>query len=84
MLATPRQSLAGGGLADADGEETIAQLAHRRLHATAVAFHRAGWEHYLPRLALVAAGSEAGIDRWRDPAVVISDLRTAGVRQRDV
>jgi uncharacterized protein YndB with AHSA1/START domain len=83
MFATPRQSSLVEVSLTPDGEETIVQLAHRRLNATAVAFHRAGWEHYLPRLALVAAGSEAGTDSWRDPAVVISDLRAAGVRQPD-
>jgi hypothetical protein len=66
------------------GDGTIVQLVHRRLRATAVAFHRAGWEHYLPRLALVASGGDAGVDPWRDVAVAISALRAAGVRQDDM
>jgi len=38
-----------------DGDATIVRLVHRRLpSAPAVAFHRAGWEHYLPRLANAA------------------------------
>jgi uncharacterized protein YndB with AHSA1/START domain len=84
MFATPPQSTLVEVSLTPDGEGTIVQLAHRRLQATAVAFHRAGWEHYLPRLALAASGREAGVDPWRDVSVTISDLRAAGVRQDDV
>jgi uncharacterized protein YndB with AHSA1/START domain len=37
-----------------DGDGTLLRLTHRRLPAGAVAFHRAGWAHFLPRLAEVA------------------------------
>ena len=37
-----------------DGEDTLLRLAHRRLPPEAVAFHRAGWEHYLEQLGGVA------------------------------
>jgi uncharacterized protein YndB with AHSA1/START domain len=84
MFATPPQSTLVEVSLTPDGDGTIVQLAHRRLQATAVAFHRAGWEHYLPRLALVASGGDAGVDPWRDVAVAISALRAAGVRQDDM
>jgi uncharacterized protein YndB with AHSA1/START domain len=48
-----------------DGADTIVRLAHRRLPAAGTAFHRAGWEHYLPRLATVAAGGDPGDDAWQ-------------------
>ena len=41
-----------------DGDDTIVRLAHRRLPAGAVEFHRSGWDHYLPRLAVAAAGGD--------------------------
>ena len=84
MFATPPQSTLVEVSLTPDGEGTIVQLAHRRLQAAAVAFHRVGWEHYLPRLALVAAGGDVGVDPWRDVAVAISDLRAGGVRLGDM
>jgi uncharacterized protein YndB with AHSA1/START domain len=50
-----------------DGDDTILAVAHRRLPNAAAAFHRAGWEHYLPRLAIVAAGGDPGRDPWQIP-----------------
>ena len=47
-----------------DGEETMVLLAHRQIPRAAVEFHRAGWEHYLPRLAIVAGGDDPGPDPW--------------------
>jgi uncharacterized protein YndB with AHSA1/START domain len=47
MFSTPRQSTLVEVSLTPDGEGTIVQLAHRRLQPGAVAFHRAGWEHYL-------------------------------------
>jgi uncharacterized protein YndB with AHSA1/START domain len=44
------------------GDETLVKVAHRRLAPAGVAFHRAGWEHYLGRLAMVAAGRDPGPD----------------------
>ena len=48
-----------------DGGDTIVRLVHRRLPGVATAFHRAGWKHYLPRLATIAAGGDAGPDAWQ-------------------
>jgi uncharacterized protein YndB with AHSA1/START domain len=43
---------------------TIVRLTHRQLpNADAAANHRKGWQHYLARLAVVAAGGDAGPDR---------------------
>lgn len=44
----------------ADGDGTIVRLTHRGLPAEDVAIHRLGWEMYLPRLAIVAAGGDPG------------------------
>lgn len=47
-----------------DGDETLVRLVHRDLPSQqAVEAHRHGWEvDYLPRLAIVAAGGDAGPD----------------------
>ena len=49
-----------------DGVETIVRLIHRRLPSEAVDSHRQGWEHYIGRLAIRAAGDDPG----PDPAVL--------------
>lgn len=47
------------------GEGTLLRFSHRDLpNVAAVASHTHGWEHYLERLAIVAAGGEAGPDPW--------------------
>ena len=84
MFATPPQSTLVEVSLMPDGEGTIVQLTHRRLHARAVALHRAGWEHYLARLALVASGGDAGVDAWRDLEVLTQDLAAAGVLPGDM
>jgi uncharacterized protein YndB with AHSA1/START domain len=65
VLATPPQSTAVEISFDRDGEETIVRLAHRRLPSETVAFHRAGWEHFLPRLKIAAGGGDPGPDPWQ-------------------
>jgi uncharacterized protein YndB with AHSA1/START domain len=46
-----------------DGDKTLVRLAHRGLpDDDAVAQHGHGWEHYLGRLAVAAAGGDAGPD----------------------
>jgi uncharacterized protein YndB with AHSA1/START domain len=65
LLATPPQSTAVDVSLTPDGDETVVRLAHRRIPAAAVAFHRAGWGHYLPRLAIAAAGGDPGPDPWQ-------------------
>jgi uncharacterized protein YndB with AHSA1/START domain len=44
-----------------DGEATIVRLTHR-LPAELAHFHAMGWENYLGRLAIVAAGGDPGPD----------------------
>lgn len=65
LFAIPPQSTAVEVSLTPDGDETLVYLAHRRLPETANAFHRAGWEHYLSRLATVAAGGDPGPDSWQ-------------------
>jgi uncharacterized protein YndB with AHSA1/START domain len=69
LLAVPPQSTVVEISFVPDGQATIVRLAHRRLPAEAAAFHRAGWEHFLPRLAIVAAGGEPGPDPWQVAAL---------------
>ena len=47
---------------DADGDGTTLTLVHRDLPPDEVASHTMGWRHYLPRLALAAAGLDPGPD----------------------
>jgi uncharacterized protein YndB with AHSA1/START domain len=65
VLAVPPQSTAVEISFSRDGEATIVRLAHRRLPPAAVAFHRAGWEHFLPRLTIAAGGGDPGPDPWQ-------------------
>lgn len=64
LFAVPPASTAVEVSFEPDAGETLVRLAHRRLPAPAVEFHRAGWEHYLPRLAITAAGGDPGPDPW--------------------
>lgn len=41
-----------------DGEATMLKLVHSNLPVPALASHGEGWDRYLPRLAIVAAGGE--------------------------
>jgi uncharacterized protein YndB with AHSA1/START domain len=69
LYAVPPQSTAVEVTFTPDGEDTIVRLTHRRLpSAGAVELHRAGWQHYFPRLAAVAAGGDPGPDPWEAPA----------------
>jgi len=45
-----------------DGTDTIVRLVHRDLPEAERAQHAQGWDHYLPRLALAAAGGDPGPD----------------------
>ncbi len=67
-FAVPPQSTAVEVSFTADGDETIVHLAHRRLPTNAAPFHQAGWQHYLNRLVIAAAGEEPGPDPWEDTA----------------
>lgn len=48
-----------------DGDHTIVRLVHSGLpHKDSADAHTTGWEHYLPRLEVVAAGGDPGPDPW--------------------
>lgn len=79
LFETPPQSTLVEVSFVPDGAGTVVRLAHRRLNPNAVAFHRAGWEHYLPRLSAAAVRGSAGTDPWRDLEVATSQLRNKGV-----
>jgi uncharacterized protein YndB with AHSA1/START domain len=46
---------------------TRLRLRHWGLPEALRARHAEGWEHYLPRLASAASGSDPGPDPWADP-----------------
>jgi uncharacterized protein YndB with AHSA1/START domain len=50
----------------ADGDATIVRVRHRELRPEVRSFHDMGWAHYLPRLAVAAAGGNPGIDFWAE------------------
>jgi uncharacterized protein YndB with AHSA1/START domain len=45
-----------------EGSKTLLRLVHSGLPADAVADHIQGWDHYLGRLAIAAAGGDPGPD----------------------
>jgi uncharacterized protein YndB with AHSA1/START domain len=48
-----------------DGAQTILHFVHRELpDAEKTASHAHGWDHYLERLRIAAAGGDAGADPW--------------------
>ena len=79
LFKTPPQSTVVEVSLTPDDEGTLVRLTHRRLKPEAVALHRAGWHHYLPRLALAASGADPGRDPWRDLPLSVEQLRAAGV-----
>lgn len=50
-----------------DGDGTLIRLTHSGLPADEVPLHRKGWQHYLPRLVLVAQGDDPGPDVGAGP-----------------
>ena len=46
------------------GDETVVTLVHSDLPAGAGKAHSEGWDHYMPRLVLAAAGGDPGPDPW--------------------
>ena len=48
----------------AEGDGTIVRLRHSGLPAAAIESHAQGWDHYLPRMVIAAAGSDPGPDPW--------------------
>jgi len=49
-----------------EGSKTLVRLVHSGLPADAVSDHTNGWDHYLGRLAVAAAGGDAGPDTPRE------------------
>jgi len=49
-----------------DGDGTLLRLRHSGLAGEAALQHADGWDHFLPRLALAAAGEDPGSDPWVD------------------
>ena len=48
-----------------EGDGTSLRFVHRDLPTTeSVESHAHGWDHYLPRLGIVAAGGDPGEDPW--------------------
>jgi len=47
---------------NADGDETLLVLTHRSVAEDEAGMQEMGWTHYLPRLAVVAAGQDPGPD----------------------
>ena len=48
-----------------DGDGTSLRFVHKDLpNAEAIASHAHGWDHYLPRLEVAAAGGNPGDDPW--------------------
>jgi uncharacterized protein YndB with AHSA1/START domain len=47
-----------------DGEGTLLRLVHRDLPEPSSAQHDMGWEHFLGRLGIAAAGRDPGPDPW--------------------
>lgn len=47
-----------------DGDGTLVRLRHRGLPLDQRDSHAEGWNHYLPRLAIAAAGGDPGPDPW--------------------
>jgi uncharacterized protein YndB with AHSA1/START domain len=68
LLAVPPQSTIVEVSFIPDGEGTMVRFAHRQIPPAAVAYHRAGWEHFLARLAIAAAGGDPGPDPWQRTA----------------
>jgi uncharacterized protein YndB with AHSA1/START domain len=65
-VVPPASSLVEIDLIDQPPSETLVRLTHSGLpNAQQCAGHAEGWEHYLGRLAEVAAGGDPGPDPWR-------------------
>jgi uncharacterized protein YndB with AHSA1/START domain len=47
-----------------EGNGTSLHFVHHLMSAEAVASHAEGWNHYLPRLEIAAAGGDPGEDPW--------------------
>jgi hypothetical protein len=51
-----------------EGDGTSLRFVHCGLSPEQTAAHRGGWDHYLARLEIAAAGGDPGEDTWvKDP-----------------
>lgn len=57
-----------------DGESTVLHLRHSGLPPVQDALHGAGWDHYLPRLAVACAAGDPGPDSWPELASLLERL----------
>jgi len=48
----------------AEGAKTVLHFVHRDLSAVQAERHAEGWNHFLPRLAVAAAGGDPGPDKY--------------------
>lgn len=80
LFAVPPQSTAVEVSFTPDGEGTIVKLTHSRLPDGSGAFHRAGWEHHLARLAIAVTGADPGPDPFADWEKVVEAMREAATR----
>jgi uncharacterized protein YndB with AHSA1/START domain len=62
LYTMPPQSTAVEVSFTPDGESTIVSLVHRFLPAAAAPGHSGGWQHFLSRLLVAAAGGDPGPD----------------------
>jgi uncharacterized protein YndB with AHSA1/START domain len=49
-----------------EDDGTRVRVTHRELPARGIDFHKLGWDYYLARLGLAAAGRDPGPDPWAD------------------
>ena len=64
-----------------EGSKTLLRLVHRGLPDDAVSDHTQGWDHYLGRLAVVAAGGDPGPDTLAAGLTPATRLRRAPSRR---
>ena len=77
LFEVPEESTAVEVSFTPEDDGTLVRLTHARLPHGAVAFHRAGWGNYLPRLAGATAGRDPGPDAWADLSVVARAIEAA-------
>lgn len=83
FLELPPQTTEVAVSLERDGDGTLVRLAHRRLPASAVAFHSAGWRQYLRRLTDAAGGLDPGPDECADLGVVARAIAAEAGPPRD-
>ena len=82
LYAMPPQSTEVEVSLEPDGDGTLLRLTHRSVPTGAIELHRGGWQHYLPRLATVAAGGDAGAGLGPVPVRSLIKMSQSAVRTR--